>query len=116
MNLIFTSYSSSPEYDEPHAWLDRIAGYTGILECLSKTHNVHGIERINYEGSLDRTGVHYHFIKMPRKIVRFPHAMHRLIKRLRPDVVFVNGFIFPLQIMQLRWMLGKKKKIVVLHR
>jgi glycosyltransferase involved in cell wall biosynthesis len=42
--------------------------------------------------------------------------MHRLIKQLKPDVVFVNGFIFPLQIIQLRLKLGRAVRIIVLHR
>jgi glycosyltransferase involved in cell wall biosynthesis len=42
--------------------------------------------------------------------------MHRLLKRLKPDVVLVNGFIFPLQIIQLRLKLGPAVQIIVLHR
>jgi glycosyltransferase involved in cell wall biosynthesis len=42
--------------------------------------------------------------------------MHRLIKSHRPDVIFVNGLIFPLQIIQLRLKVGKGVKIIVLHR
>jgi len=42
--------------------------------------------------------------------------MHRLIKKIRPDIVFVNGFIFPLQIIQLKWKLGKKVRIVVINQ
>jgi len=116
MRLIFTSYVNSPEYDQPEAWLKRIEAYTGILQSLSYVHTVIGIERINYEGEYDQQGVHYFFINLRRKIVRFPFRMHRLIKRLKPDVVFINGFIFPLQIIQLRLKSGRAVKIIVLHR
>ena len=116
MNLIFTSYASAPEYAEPKVWLKRIEGYTGILEALSKMHNVTGIERINYKGELELNGVRYYFIRLKKKIVRFPWRLHRLIKKLSPDVIFINGFIFPLQIIQLRLMLGREVKIIILHR
>lgn len=116
MRLIFTSYINSPDYDQPEAWLKRIEAYTGILQSLSYDHTVIGIERINYEGEYEQQGVHYFFIRLKSKIVRFPFRMHRLIKRLKPDVVFINGFIFPLQIIQLRLKLGWGVKIIVLHR
>src|SRR6185503_18936169 len=50
------------------------------------------------------------------KMTRFPWRMHRLIKKLKPDVVFVNGIIFPLQVIQLRRKLGKEIKIILQHR
>ncbi len=116
MKLIFTSYINTPEYDQPEAWLKRIEAYTGILERLSDGHTVIGIERINYEGEFEQQGVHYSFINLRKKTVYFPFRMHRLITRLKPDVVFINGLIFPLQIIQLRLKLGRAVKIIVLHR
>jgi glycosyltransferase involved in cell wall biosynthesis len=116
MRLVFTSYSSVSEYDQPESWLTRINAYTGILEQLSKDHFVIGIERINYEGEFQQNGVQYYFLRQKKKVIRFPWRMHRLIKSLSPDIVFVNGFIFPLQIIQLRLKLGWKIKIIILHR
>lgn len=116
MRLVFTSYVSSPEYNQPDAWLKRIEAYTGILESMSPYHTVFGIERINYEGECQQNGVQYNFINLKKKVTRFPWRLHRLIKMLKPDVVFINGFIFPLQIIQLRKALGSGVKIVVIHR
>ncbi len=116
MRFIFTSYASSPEYTLPEAWLKRIEGYTGILEMLGREHVVTAFERISYEGKLQKNGVQYHFIRQSKKVNRFPFHMHRRMKQLEPDVVFINGFIFPLQIIQLRLQLGRKVKIVILHR
>ena len=115
MKLVFTSYVNSPEYNDPKAWLKRIEGYTGILESLSKRHSVTGIERINYEGELEQNGVTYYFTRLKKTISRFPRRLHSIIKKAAPDVVFINGF-FPLQVLQLRLTLGKKVKIIILHR
>jgi glycosyltransferase involved in cell wall biosynthesis len=114
--MVFTSYASAAEFDQPDDWLNRIAGYTGILEMLSKDHTVFGIERINYEGEQDHKGVKYYFVRQKKKVAIFPFRIHRLVKDLQPDVVFINGFIFPFQIIQLRWKLGKGVKIIILHR
>ena len=116
MKIVSTSYSSTPEFTDPKQWLERISFYTGILDELSKQHEVISIERINYEGSYQQNGAEYRFIKQKRKIDRFPRQAHHFIKKLKPDIVLVNGFIFPLQIIQLRMTLGRATKIIVLHR
>ncbi len=116
MRIVSTSYIKTEGFNDPDDWLKRISFYTGIFNELAKQHDVISIERINYEGECQQNGVQYFFIRLKRKIVRFPFRMHRLIKNLQPDVVFVNGFIFPLQIIQLRLKLGRSVKIVVLHR
>ena len=116
MRIVSTSYSKTEAFDDPLAWLKRINFYTGILDELARKNKVFSIERINYEGAYQQNGVQYHFIKLQKKVVRFPWRMHRLIKTFRPDVVLVNGLVFPLQIIQLRILLGNKIKIIVLHR
>ena len=115
MNLVFTSYVSSSEFKDPKAWLKKIEAYTGILEALSETHTVIGIEHISYEGELEKNGVTYYFKRLKKKIDRFPFTLHNFIKKLQPDVIFINGF-FPFQVIQLRLTLSKKVKIIILHR
>jgi len=113
MKIISTGYIKTAEFDNPNDWLKRISFYTGILEELAKQHEVISIERINYEGVHQQKGVTYYFIRLKRKVVLFPWRMHRFIKKQNPDVVLVHGFIFPLQIIQLGWVLGKEVKIMV---
>ncbi|HEY6062361.1 MAG TPA: hypothetical protein VIV35_02060, partial [Chitinophagaceae bacterium] len=116
MKIVSTSYSKTTEFTDPQKWLERIGFYSGILEELGRRHEVTGIERINYEGSYQQNNVSYYFIRLKKKKVYFPWRMHRLVKKLKPAVVLVNGFIFPFQIIQLRLKLGKAVKIIVLHR
>jgi glycosyltransferase involved in cell wall biosynthesis len=113
MKIISVGYIKTAEFDNPHDWLKRISFYTGILEELAKQHEVISIERINYQGIYQQKGVTYYFTRLKKKVVLFPWRMHRFIKKQRPDVVLVHGFIFPFQIIQLGWMLGKKVKIIV---
>lgn len=115
MRIVSTSYSKTEEFDNPPDWLKRISFFTGILDELAKQHEVISIERINYEGKFEQSGVQYFFIRQKKRTVRFPQRMHRLIKKLRPDVVFVNGLIFPLQVLQLRFALGRSVKIIGIH-
>ena len=113
MKIVSTGYNKTEDYFNPHDWLKRISFYTGIIEELAKKHEVISIERINYEGSHQQNGVLYHFINLKKRVVFFPWRMHGFIKRQHPDVVIVHSFNFPLQIIQLRWALGKRTKIIV---
>ena len=116
MRIVSTSYVNTNSYDDPNKWLDRISFYTGLLEELAKQHHIDSIEQINYSGKLIRNRVTYHFLDFKKQKLYFPTRLHRYIKNLNPDVIFVNGFAFPLQIIQLRNTLGKSAKVIVLHR
>ena len=116
MKIVSASYVNTVEYNAPEKWLRRISFYTGLLEELAKQYDVESIEQINYSGIVKKNSVTYHSLNFNKKKLRFPFALHRHIKKLNPDIVFVNGFIFPFQIMQLRRTLGNDVKIIVLHR
>ena len=116
MKIVSTSYVNTNSYNDPGEWLGRISFYTGLLEELAKQYEVESIEQINYSGRLVQNDVAYHFLNFKKKKLWFPRRLHRYINNLNPDIIFVNGFIFPIQIMQLRKTLGKKVKIIVLHR
>jgi glycosyltransferase involved in cell wall biosynthesis len=45
-----------------------------------------------------------------------PHALYRVLHEIRPDVVHVNGLVFPAQVAELRWRLPAATPIVVLNR
>jgi glycosyltransferase involved in cell wall biosynthesis len=116
MKIVSTSYTNTVQFTDPVAWLQRINFYTGILEELSKHYQIHSIEQINYEGELERNGVKYHFLNFKKPVLYFPIQMHEYVKKIQPDIILINGLIFPLQIIQLRLKLGKAVKIILLHR
>jgi len=116
MKIVSTSYNKVFNCNDPHQWLKRISFYTGILERLSAGNDVISIDQIDYEGSLVQNGVNYHFARQKRKTAIFPVKKHRFIRKMKPDVVMINGFIYPLQIIQLKLSIGKQTKIIILHR
>ncbi|WP_448701631.1 glycosyltransferase family 4 protein [Mucilaginibacter sp. AW1-3] len=113
MKFVFASYVTTPEFKSPLTWLKRINIYTGILEALSKKHEVISIEHIDYTGQTFHNGVNYLFTKFAKTERHFPLAMHRFIKRQKPDVVFIQGLNNPLQVIQLRLTLGPRIPIMV---
>jgi glycosyltransferase involved in cell wall biosynthesis len=116
MKIVSTSYTNTVQFNDPVAWLQRINFYTGILEQLGSKHDVESIEQINYSGLLQPASVRYHFLNFKKPKLYFPRKLHTRIRELQPDVVLINGLIFPLQVLQLRLKLGRRVKIILLHR
>ena len=116
MKIVSTSYNKVFNCSDPHSWLKRISFYTGILESLSAKNDVISIDQIDYVGRMVQNGVEYYFLSQKRRTAIFPFGKHRLIKKMKPDVVMINGLIYPLQILQLRLTIGNLPKIIVLHR
>jgi glycosyltransferase involved in cell wall biosynthesis len=113
MRFVFASYVYTPAFNSPAAWIDRIKAYTGILEALAKNNQVISIEQIDYEGEYRKDGVEYLFKRFSKNELRFPLRLHQFIKSQKPDVVIIQSLHFPLQVIQLRLLLGRKVKIIV---
>jgi glycosyltransferase involved in cell wall biosynthesis len=115
MIYVSVSYNYSPDFDSPESWLKRTEGYAGILECIGKTHRVINVKQINYEGERWHKGVEYRFVNFGKKKTFFPWRLNRFIKKLKPDVVIVQGLHHPLQLIQLGLLLDKNTKVIAHH-
>jgi len=111
MKYVFAGYVYTGEYNSSEAWLERIKAYTGILEALAKNNTVISIQQIDYEGEHNKDGVRYYFKRFKSSYFQF--RQHQFIKSLEPDVVIVQSFNHPLEVIQLRLLLGKRIKIIV---
>jgi glycosyltransferase involved in cell wall biosynthesis len=60
-------------------------------------------------------GIPYHFFKGYNRFWSISFKAHRFISELKPDIVLVQGLVFPLQVMFLRLFCGKSFKIVIQH-
>jgi len=73
------------------------------------------IYNIHFKGEILRNGVRYLFPAFKRWQLVFPFSYHRLIKKLKPDVVLVHGLVFPWQIIMLRNIIGPHVRIICQH-
>jgi glycosyltransferase involved in cell wall biosynthesis len=112
MRIVFLSYNYSADVDSPRAWFERLRYYLPWLELVAKDHSVIRVDHINYAGTETHNGVTYHFLN-DGKPGYFPFRLHKFVKDLRPDVVVVSSFMFPLQLLQLRHALGNGVRIIV---
>ncbi len=115
MKFVFLNYHFSADISSPEDWTKRLQFYVGSLECLSKKHTVIRVDQINYEGNFIHNGVQYLCVKPSKNKNYFPRKLNHFVKSLAPDVVVVSSFQFPLQVMQLRYFLGRNVKIIIQH-
>jgi glycosyltransferase involved in cell wall biosynthesis len=115
MIYLSVSYNYSPDFKSPESWFKRTELYAGILEHLSEAHTVISVKQIDYKGEHLHKGVLHHFVDFGKKKTYFPFKLNRFIKSLNPDVVIVQGLHHPLQLMQLRFLLDKKTKVIAHH-
>ena len=116
MKIIFASYISLPQFTSPAQWINRIKFYNIILEALAKFNAVEYVGQIGYVGTYEAAGVQYHFPALYKKKSFLPLRFNAFIKEREPDIVIVPGFHFPLQVMLLRAIVGKKVKIILEHQ
>ena len=115
MRIIFLSYHYSSGFHSPQEWIDRIAFYNGLPERLANGHEVIRIDQIDFIGTHTHNGVQYHFMDDGKRKNLFPRKINRLVKSLNPNAVIVGGLLFPLQVIQLRSLLGKKVQLILQH-
>jgi UDP-N-acetylglucosamine:LPS N-acetylglucosamine transferase len=113
MRYVFISYNYSADFDSPQAWFTRNLGYAGVMDNLSKKHEVINIKQINYEGIVTHNNIAYHFVNFSKKKLHFNFQLNRYVKSLKPDVVILHGLHQPVQLIQLGLMLGKNTRIIV---
>lgn len=113
MKFVSITYTRKPKFSEPLAWLHRVRGYISILEALSQKNEVVSIDRINYTGNLTINGVQHLFPDAGTSRLSASWRINRHAKSFRPDVVLVQGMIFPIEVILLRLQVGRKVKIIV---
>ncbi len=115
MHFVFVSYNYTPGINSPGEWINRIKFYIRPLELVAENHVVTRIEQIDYEGYCLHNNIQYYFRKLKTPRTYFPRRLNQFVKHLNPDIVFVHGTHYPLQILQLRLLLPKSVKIIVQH-
>lgn len=73
------------------------------------------VKHMDYEGEINKEGIRYRFFKRGNSFFQVPFSTHRFVATRKPDLVLVQGFIFPLQVIALRNKIGKKPVILLQH-
>ncbi|MFC0513795.1 glycosyltransferase family 4 protein [Mucilaginibacter angelicae] len=115
MIYVSVTYDYSPGFDKAENWFHRTRAYTGILQCLGEAETVISIKEIDVEGTITHRNVQHEFVSFGKKKSWFPFKRNRFIKSLNPDVVLLQGLLYPLQFLQLRLLLNRRVRIIAQH-
>lgn len=116
MRIVHVSYAWITGYDDPELWLKRINFFATLVEEMAKDVDVKSVHCIDYSGVLKRNGAEYHFLRCSKMDMMFPLKLHGYIRdRLKPDVIIIHGFHFPLQVILLQLQINSAKIIIQHH-
>lgn len=87
----------------------------GYIPYLDKDIKAEVILHLNQEEELLHEGIKYKGFKGKGSFFHIPFQTLHYIKKQRPDVILVQGLVFPLQLIALRLFLGRQVKILVQH-
>jgi glycosyltransferase involved in cell wall biosynthesis len=115
IKLVELNYHCHTEYTTPEQVISKHALSSGFIHFIKDKVKLILVKHLNYEGEARIENIRYRFFKSRNKFRHIPFKTHRFIKNEKPDVVLVQGFVFVLQVMFLRWKLGKDCVIFVQH-
>lgn len=87
-------------------------GFAGFIEPLM---DVQFIKHLDYTGIQKINRLNYAFFKSRNRFWYIPFTTHRYIKKQQPDIVLVEGLLFPLQLICLKLALGKRCRFIARH-
>lgn len=115
LKLVDLTLYCHKDFDHPPQLYKHHEASIGFAEYIKDKLNPHFIKHLNYNGHDNYKGIPFTFFKRNNSFWSIPFKTFKYIKSLEPDIVLVQGLIFPLQVIYLRKMLGGKPKIIVQH-
>ena len=109
------SFGYHPDISAPEQVPVLHRGGLGYAHFFSDQVDITKIEHINYEGELKLDGVKYRFFRTSGGFFHTYRKTIQYIKKEQPDILFVQGLLFPFQVIILRLLAGKKTRIIVQH-
>jgi glycosyltransferase involved in cell wall biosynthesis len=115
IKLIDLNYHTHSHISDPEEVLELQKASIGFVEFIKERLSIQLIKHMDYEGQKDINAVRYCFFKSKNKFWYIPFKTHRFIQTQNADLILIQGFIFPLQLIALKFKLPKKTKIIVQH-
>ncbi len=115
LKLTELNYHCHHEFKTPAAVLEKHRLSSAYIHFLEDRVDLLLVKHLDYEGKETIGKVRYRFCKSRNRGWYIPFRTHRFIKRENPDIVLVHGLVFPLQVIALRLLLGRKTIFIVQH-
>jgi glycosyltransferase involved in cell wall biosynthesis len=115
IKLIDLNYHTHSNLSTPEEVLELQKASIGFVAFIKEKLSIQLIKHLNYEGEKNANEIKYVFFKSKNKFWYIPFKTHRYIQKQNPNIVLIQGLIFPLQLIALKIKLSKRTKIIVQH-
>lgn len=115
IKLIHLNYYFHKEFNQPAEVISKHKLASGFVKPLNKLVDLCSVKHLNYEGQHTIDSIRYVFFRSNNKAWHIPFSTHRFIKNQKPDIILIEGFIFPFQVIHLRRIVGEYPVIIVQH-
>lgn len=115
IKLVELNYHCHTEYTRPEQVIAKHKLSSGFIHFIKDRVDLLLVKHLNYEGETRIEDIRYRFFKSVNSFWYIPFKTHRFIKKEDPGVILVQGFVFVLPVIFLRWKLGRRCVILVQH-
>lgn len=115
LRLVDLNYHCHDAVTSPDDVLALHAASDGYAFLLNEKMDVSFVKHANCDLLHKSRQISFRFFKSRNRFWHIPFASHSYIKKLQPDIVLVQGLVFPLQVILLSVFLGRKTAIIVQH-
>ena len=115
MKFLHLNYHCHLEQIDPLWVIEKHKFASGFIYPLSRQVDFLSVKHMDFEGRVYWDGIHYHFFRRKNRFFNIPWRTHNFIRKQKPDVILVEGFVFPFQVLLLRMAVGPGCRIIVQH-
>ena len=115
LTLLDVTFFSNGEFKNGSELIKSQASALGYLDFIRQQMHVEVIKHMNSEEHLEVNNIPFHFFTATNRFFSIPVKALQYIKTIKPDVVVVQGLIFPFQVMLLKAVVGKRTIILAQH-
>lgn len=115
MKIVNIVYHHHAEFNNPEEVIKKHAPSNGFIDFMPAQIKPVLVKHVAFEGALKKQNTDFVFFRSSNKSWYIPFKTHKYISRQQPDIVMVEGLVFPLQVIALKFILGKKTHILAQH-
>lgn len=115
IKLIDLTYHSHLNYTRPQQVKENHAPPMAFAAYLKNRIDITFVKHASFEQHVVMDDIPHHFFKGKNRFWSVSVKTHLFIKKLKPDIILVQGFMFPMQVIFLRLFCGTGFKILIQH-
>jgi len=115
IKLIDLNYYMHVDISEPSEVIELQKASVGFVKFINEKLNLRLVKHMNYEGERSVNGAACNFFRRRNSFFAVPFKTHQFIKKQSPDIILIQGLIFPVQIIALKVLTARKVKFIVQH-